>query len=212
AIERVERLYDGEKLPATFQVSPAARPSGLDRLLDARGYRMRSSTSVEVAEIGTVLGRLPRDGHTVAVAESPDEEWMDLWWSVDGRGDSGKRKTAHEILTSAPALYVSSRDATGTTAVGRLALVVDWGGLYCMAVRPDARRRGLATAVLRALLSHASESGTRHVWLQVVADNSAARALYSRAGFVPVSSYHYRVRPMGSASTAVGPVPEPACR
>jgi ribosomal protein S18 acetylase RimI-like enzyme len=195
AVEEVERLYDGERLPTIFQVSPAALPSGLDRLLDARGYRMRSSTSVEVAGTGTVLGRLPQDGHAVAMADSPDEEWMDLWWSVDGRGGSEERKIAHEILIRAPALYASCRDMIGTAAVGRLALAGDWGGLYCLAVRPDVRRRGLAAAVLRALLSHASERGIRHVWLQVVADNSAARALYSRAGFVPVSSYHYRVRP-----------------
>jgi ribosomal protein S18 acetylase RimI-like enzyme len=120
---------------------------------------------------------------------------MDLWWSVDGHGGSEARRIARHILTATPALYALTSDAAGATAVGRLALADDWGGLYCMAVRPDVRRRGHAMTVLRALLERASTTGVRRSWLNVVAENDAARSLYARAGFVPVSSYHYRIQP-----------------
>lgn len=207
ALERVEQLYRDQRLPAIFQVSPAAQPSGLDRLLDARGYEVRSLTSVEVADISTVLDHLSEDGRAVAVAESPDEAWMDLWWSVDGRGGSEARRIAGHILTATPALYASTNDAAGATAVGRLALADDWGGLYCMAVRPDVRRRGHAMSVLRALLERASTTGVRRAWLQVVAENDAARTLYARAGFVPTSSYHYRIQPAAMGLTSSPPRP-----
>jgi ribosomal protein S18 acetylase RimI-like enzyme len=117
---------------------------------------------------------------------------MDLWWAVDGRAGYGARAVARRILTTGPALYASGRDERGAMAVGRLALVGQWGGIYCLTVRPDARRRGYAMAVLRTLLEHAAGRGVRQVWLQVVADNTAARALYERLGFIECSGYHYR--------------------
>ena len=79
-------------------------------------------------------------------------------------------------------------------AIGRLALVDDWAGLYCLAVDEQFRRQGLALAVIRALLQKATTLGVRRVFLQVVADNEPARALYDRLGFRTVSQYHYRVK------------------
>ncbi|WP_407926227.1 GNAT family N-acetyltransferase [Halosaccharopolyspora lacisalsi] len=75
--------------------------------------------------------------------------------------------------------------------MGRLALVGRWAGVYRMAVRPDVRRRGHATASLRALPVHAANHGARRTWLQVIADNRAARALYELVGFARSSGYHY---------------------
>lgn len=115
-----------------------------------------------------------------------------MWWSVDGRGGTEARAVARRIITACPSLYASIRDTAGTAAVGRLALVEDCGGIYCMAVRPDARRRGHAMAVLRPLLEQASHLSIARVWLQVVAENQGARALYGRAGFIDASAYHYR--------------------
>jgi ribosomal protein S18 acetylase RimI-like enzyme len=99
---------------------------------------------------------------------------------------------AGKILSAGPARYASVRDDTGVAAVGRLAVVGDWGGLYCVAVRPDARRRGLGTAILRGVLE---QSDVSRCWLQVRADNHAARAMYDRLGFTPAARYHYRTRP-----------------
>ncbi len=190
ALDEVERLYGAHGLPAIFQLGPTVHPAGLDDLLAARGYRHGSPTSVEAAGAGAVLDRLC-DGAPVTLAEEPDEEWMDLWWSVDGRGDASARAVARRILTGGPALYGSVRDAAGVAAVARLAVVGEWGGLYCMAVRPDARRRGLASAVFRRLLEG---SGVRRCWLQVREDNPGARVFYARAGFTTAARYHYRTR------------------
>jgi len=45
------------------------------------------------------------------------------------------------------------------------------------------------------VLEQASNGGIHRAWLQVVAENHAARALYDRAGFTNASSYHYRTQP-----------------
>jgi ribosomal protein S18 acetylase RimI-like enzyme len=60
-----------------------------------------------------------------------------------------------------------------------------------MAVRPDARRRGLGSVLLRGVLAGA---GVRRCWLQVREDNPAARAFYARTGFRAAVRYHYRTQ------------------
>ncbi|SDJ79901.1 Acetyltransferase (GNAT) family protein [Actinopolyspora mzabensis] len=191
-LTRVEELYRGHGLPPVFQLGPAAQPSGLDSVLARRGYELRTPTIVQIATIEDVLHRLPDSEADVRVRRRPDTTWMDLWWEVDGRGGPDSRELSHDILTGVPGLYARSHHRDGIAAVGRLALVDSWVGVYCMAVRPDARRRGHAQAVLRGLLERAAEHGSKHTWLQVTADNHAARTLYERVGFAPAANYHYR--------------------
>ena len=192
ALSRVEAAYAARGLPAVFQLGPTVCPPDLDARLAARGYAYGSPTVVMTASTAEVLARLPaRDAE---VADEPDERWMDLWWRVDGRGDERALALARRILTAGPARYATVSDKAGAAAVARLALVGEWGGLYCVAVRPDARRRGLAGAVTRALVAAAADEGVRGCWLQVRADNEPAGALYRRAGFADVGRYHYRTQ------------------
>jgi ribosomal protein S18 acetylase RimI-like enzyme len=50
-------------------------------------------------------------------------------------------------------------------------------------VRPDARRRGLATALASALTAALVEQGATHITLSVVPENASARAVYASWGF-----------------------------
>jgi ribosomal protein S18 acetylase RimI-like enzyme len=155
----------------------------------------------------------------VNISSAPDDAWVDLWWREDGHGGDDAQQIARGILTGGRALYASIREPNpaghgtaergadeqdaawrGTagrgmvTAVARLALVDDWAGLYCVVVDPAFRRQGRALALLRELLLEASSLGFDRAWLQVVAGNEPARALYARLGFATVSRYHYRFR------------------
>lgn len=202
ALARVERLYAERGLPVVFQIGPDTRPVGLDRVLADRGYESGSLTSVQVTDIGD---RTRPDG--VTIAEAPDQDWLDLWWAVDGRGDDEALAVAVKILTGGPALYATVRDQFGAAAVGRLALVGEWGGVYCLAVRADARRRGLGGAVLTGLLAAGRERGVTRSWLQVLAKNTGARRLYEHAGYTEVSQYHYRSRAGGQLRSHRGQEP-----
>jgi hypothetical protein len=87
-------------------------------------------------EGGLQVGPLPAAA-AVELAEHPSAEWLELWWSVDGRGGAAALETAQAILTGCPSLYALVRDDGGRpAAVGRLALAGGYGGLYCMATRP----------------------------------------------------------------------------
>ncbi|MFL6123011.1 GNAT family N-acetyltransferase [Actinophytocola sp.] len=188
ALEQVEKLYADRGLPVVFQVGE--QDTELDRVLDARGYASGSPTVVQTAVVDIVLAALGT--HQVDVAEAADAAWLGLWWAVDGRGDAAALAVAEKILGGGPALYGTIRDARGAAAVGRLALVGEWGGLYCLAVRPDMRRRGLGAAVLAGLLTSGRERGITRSWLQVRAENAGARRLYQRAGYTDAAHYHYR--------------------
>jgi N-acetylglutamate synthase len=142
----------------------------------------------------------PLSAASVAVHPEPGEDWLSLWWDVDGRGGHDKRAVARRILIGTPALYASVRHEDSVLAVGRLALVDDWGGLYAIATRPEHRRLGHARRVVATLANHALLAGAACLWLQVLAANEAALALYLSLGFEPVSGYAYWVAPAGTSS------------
>ena len=75
-------------------------------------------------------------------------------------------------------------------AVGRAVLDGDWVGVHDLRVRLDHRRRGLATAVMAALLEWGAERGALTVWLHVETDNVPARSLYDGLGL----GVHHEVR------------------
>ncbi len=55
--------------------------------------------------------------------------------------------------------------------------------IFTIAVRPDRRRAGIATALLDAVESLVRSLGAEAVHLEVAEDNAAARALYTARGY-----------------------------
>jgi ribosomal protein S18 acetylase RimI-like enzyme len=56
---------------------------------------------------------------------------------------------------------------------------------------PAARRAGRARQLILALAAAAESRGARRLWLQVLAENTAAAALYRSLGFERASRYGY---------------------
>lgn len=56
-------------------------------------------------------------------------------------------------------------------------------GIAGLAVAPDARGRGVASALLAAVEKHARGSGARKLSLRVLSTNDTALRLYERSGF-----------------------------
>jgi ribosomal protein S18 acetylase RimI-like enzyme len=50
-------------------------------------------------------------------------------------------------------------------------------------VVPDARRRGIAAALVREVVSQLEDAGVEHLQLEVMSDNAAARSVYQAWGF-----------------------------
>ena len=79
-----------------------------------------------------------------------------------------------------------------------------------MATRPHTRGRGAGSAILQALVQHATEHGATRVWCHA---RTPARTLYERAGFVVVSAEFEppRIGPHYRMELAVDPalMPQP---
>lgn len=78
-----------------------------------------------------------------------------------------------------------------------LALVEDEAYVQTVGVAPAARGQGLGGRLMLALLREARRAGARSCGLEVRSDNLAARALYSRLGFVDVGLRRGYYQPSG---------------
>lgn len=184
AVDRVEAVYDEAGLPAVLRLGTGAPPLLAD-LLAARGYADRAVTDVLVG----AAGGQPAPG--VRVADEPDDAWLRAWLGVmDGSVELG---LARAVLTGAPAQYLTATAGGAPVGTLRVAYADEWAGLSCLAVAPDARRGGLGRALTRHGLALAAEHGAARVFLQVVATNGSAHALYAREGFVVADTYRYVV-------------------
>ena len=79
----------------------------------------------------------------------------------------------------------------GELASGYAGCDGDWVGLGGLWVEPAERRSGLGLAVVEALLDWGAAQGATTAYLQVLADNTPALALYERLGFREHHRYRY---------------------
>ena len=183
----VEDFYDARLLPPRVQVHDAETDDALAR----RGWAASGETDLLMGD----LPALPPDGVVAGVSEGPpDDDWLSCWWAVDGRGGPDELAVARRLLLSVrgPVASAGVRDGERTVGVARGVLQGGWLGVFAGAVLPEARRRGVARALLGSLGAWAGQRGAERTYLQVGRDNAPARALY--AGMHRVSSYRYRTR------------------
>jgi len=81
--------------------------------------------------------------------------------------------------------------------------------LLRIAVRPEARRRGVARALLDAVLERAKRTRAERVLLEVRVGNAAARAFYAAAGFAEIARRRGYYRDGSDALVLALPLPGP---
>lgn len=95
-----------------------------------------------------------------------------------------ERATMRAEIASEWGRYVIAVDGEGAALgyAGLRAVGVE-GDVQTIAVAESARGRGIGRALLAELLAEAERRGVRELFLEVRADNAAARALYESVGF-----------------------------
>jgi GNAT superfamily N-acetyltransferase len=185
-----ERLYRHAGLPALFRITPFSQPASLDEALERRGYGRFDLTSVQGCDIDP------------AAATGGEARRMDLepWVGAIARlrGSPPEHVRAHLArLQGMPltmrAVAIESGDRV--VAAGLAMVEDDCVGLFDIVTDPEERRRGHARNIVASLLREAWELGARHAYLQVQAQNEAARRLYADFGFEERYVYWYRARP-----------------
>ncbi len=141
---------------------------------------------VQVADLAPSYSADP-EAH---VASCADDAWLALYARADDPD------VARAVLEGPATVgFVAIADV----AIGRVVVTGEWAGVAAVEVRPDVRRRGLATRVVTTALAWAVEHGADKAYLQTMRDNAGALALYSPFGFVDHHDYRY-LRPGPPAS------------
>ncbi len=125
----------------------------------------------------TLVIRSFRHEDTDAIAQILQQSRHAANWSTQGLAalgtNAGERALVSEARGGVTGFLVG-RQAAGEAEVLNLA------------VTPDQRRKGVATALLEAFLEAIASNGTRRVFLEVRESNAVAIAFYEALGFATI--------------------------
>lgn len=188
-IEAAEAFYAGHGQTPLFRIPEIA--AELEPELDRRGYSWEGGTIHFHADIDALAGGQFDD---VTVSPTPSERWFEARFRTGGCDDAERRifREMTGLIAGDRAFVSCERD---NEVVAFAFGVIRNGLLVVEAVETDARFRqqGLGRRTVGGLIGWARRAGAGAGSLQVVADNTPARALYASLGFSrELYRYHYR--------------------
>lgn len=191
-VEWIEAHYRERGFPAVFRIATAPCFDGLRRELQQRGYGAHKSTLVQtgmVQRMRNVSSQPPAE-----CADAPDAAWTALFLG-EGFDPVDGASRVRTLSRATGSVYAGIREGAEVLAGGAAAFGHGWVSVHGMRTAAGHRGRGLAGRVLAGLADAAAGRGLERVFLQVEAANTAAQALYRRAGFTTAWCYEYWQRP-----------------
>ena len=165
----------------------------LDSWLSDRDYQIVDPVTAYAAPVSRMLGELPP---SIVTAAWPPFAVQREIWQAGGIG-SARIDVMGRVEGPKTALLGRIGDApAGVAFVG-----VDRGVamLHALEVSPSHRRSGMGATMMRGAANWAADNGAEWLTLAVTHANTAANSLYEKFGMLPVTGYHYRRAPVGSA-------------
>lgn len=187
-IERIERLYQSQALPPIFRLLSFTTPSGFAERLESRGYRSADNTLVLVASLEH---RFEVD---TAVRDLDVETGIDAHARMNDLSASilpGHRAILERIPGGLS--FVGLYDDDALVACGLSVLDGELVGLFDIVTDHAHRRKGHGARLVRGMMAQAAAQGATTGYLQVVASNTPAIALYRMLGFAEAYRYAYRI-------------------
>ncbi|AMG86626.1 GNAT family N-acetyltransferase [Bordetella bronchiseptica] len=185
------RWYAGHGVPLIVRLTSIGPDFSLDAQLHERGFVAFDRTCVMAAPVVPFTAQAPSG---LVFERTTPGRFAQEAGRLRGHDDAATAEHAAR-LQAAPLenLPLLVRDASGECiAAGLAAFDAELVGLFDIVTAPQRRRQGCGAAVLKYLLEQASHAGARQAYLQVEPQNTAARALYARFGFVDRYTYWYR--------------------
>lgn len=192
----VEQLYRESGLSmAIFKLHEGMEPQRLSQcqqLLDQQGYATERDGNIFVCDLGAFT-RQPRV--PVQVEKTMSSQWLEGFLTMNGTAPA-QREAAAEMLQNihCPIAAASIVENGRMVACGLGVLERGYVGLYDIYVDAACRRRGLGADICTAIMQAGKAQGCHTAYLQVLADNFGARALYRQLGYGETYEYWFRIK------------------
>jgi GNAT superfamily N-acetyltransferase len=195
ALASVVDWYGSRGVPPMIRV---VNGSNLGTELDRRGWAVGAQCVVQTVTVARLVRLLGVRAHTEPSSVVHTDAVPPSSWLLRYHGGS-ITPVALQVLTGAAdvafATIESGDSSAAAVAIGRAAVEPPWAGFAAIEVDPEMRRQGHARAVMVTLTQWAAPRGAVRAWLEVLADNHAALALYASLGFADHHRYSYRTPP-----------------
>jgi GNAT superfamily N-acetyltransferase len=189
ALAVVSDFYAQHQLPPQAQVVVGS--TVMAALTERRWVAARPDESDALVQIASVsMARRARPGGGGSVDVRILERLTDDWVARYGRTAGADSAVVRSLLASG-GLVAFAQLGEPAVAIGRGVVTGDWLGLYAVEVDPSLRGNGLGSAVVDALFGWGASRGARSAYLQALAGNTGALALYGRYGFSTHHAYRF---------------------
>lgn len=188
-LEKAARKFEAHGRPILVRETPLT-PKPLIDLMHAEGWERFE----EVLTLTCDLAAIELPENTLDHLPSHDVgRFVDADLCVNGTDPALKPSLAEVVSAIKPptGLFVIEDPEAGPVAVALCVQDNDLAGIMSLSVKPDHRKHGLGLEILTAALRWARMRGAKNAWLQVVADNAPALALYRKLGFTEAYRYAY---------------------
>ena len=191
AAARQQFLANG--IPLVFRNSPLA-PKELDAHLDLENWSRFDESIVMVSD----LGSMDLDADIDQISLKDVGRWVDACLKLNDDPPESRAAFVKIIEATEPPMALFLAEDAGGEPISAIRCVCDndLAGIFELATASSARRQGHGRAILASALKWARSRGARTAWLQVVATNAGAIALYREFGFHEVYRYCYRGMPL----------------
>ena len=199
-VDAVIEVLRKKACPFRWWVTPSTRPEGLASVLRSRGLRHAYDAPGMIADLTSVAldTPLPRD-ITMRQLTNADElgPWLDVFMTVFSRPEHEREIWRDAYVRcgfgeAAPWQHFVAFDGDAPLATTSILVDGDLAGVYYVATLPEARGRGIGSAVTRAAMRYARDIGATHAALQ---SSESGFGVYRALGFVQhciVSAYEWR--------------------
>lgn len=187
-IARAGRRFGAYGRPVTFRVSPLSGAL-LSSHLDGEGWSRLSESLVmgfglDCDAVHEAMDQIPMKdmGRFVGAAMTTQQ--------LDPALRPGLSEIIGSIQPEAGLFVLEDGEEPLATAI--CVHEGDLAGLFEVTTQAEQRGKGFGRRMILSALKWARLRGAKRAWLQVEADNLAARRLYESIGFTEIYRYHYR--------------------